>query len=698
MGKKWAYAIFATFVLVLLVILLVAKSGNENKKIGICRSEGCKASGKQMIKYLDRDSDACNDLYSLACGKWIILEKPRNYSVKHELQETLIKQIKTLLGTSLVRSPVPVQLASTFYKNCLDAAPYYAAKWLDEELQDIGGWPLISSNQEETTTVNVENGDSESSDSEDLVNTSVNWTDSYVKARTEWNGNWIIGMSVIVNPKYRTKYILKIGLPEYSSIWDTLKESDNSTDVVNTKVEDYKASIRSWVEKMGRKRGQLNNQLIDEVIAFEKELAKAYSAALMDKSEDKYMSLGELIETSPERKIPWEFLLREIFGTVNITLSKTEPILLSHQSYYKRLDEILSTTSNKVITTYIGWKFVSQYGGHLNDLPVDEVNREKYCLQATFKYYSHALKRLYVEKYFDSTSRNRVATIVKTIKSYLINNLQTISMADKDREMRNRIKRKLEKIEGLVGYDDWIAKKDKVEEYYSDIPDYSDRKYLGSIIDVITGQTYKELRRLRQKFTKPIPNPDVPGILSVDSFFDQENLKLVYSPGFLQTPIYNSDAPLPINYGAIGSIIGRDIIASIDLQGSEIDENGAKRNWWTTKGSIDYQTNSRCFDNVYDSIVGLNNRSLEQVIRDVEGLRISFEAFNDLVANSRDVRIPKDIKNFSLEQIFFISYAQMFCSNDKIERTPVNFIVKHFAPFNEAFKCKKTNHVKKCRL
>ncbi|XP_053211743.1 membrane metallo-endopeptidase-like 1 [Panonychus citri] len=695
MGKKWVYAIFASLVLLLLVILLVAKSGNENRKIGICRSEGCKASGKQMLKYLDKDADPCNDLYQLACGKWIILEKPRNYSIRDELEETLIKQVKTLLGTSLVRSPVPVQLASTFYKNCLDAAPYYAAKWLDEELQDIGGWPLIANNQDETTTIS-EDGEN-NGDSDETINTNLNWTDSYVKARTEWNGNWIIGMQVIVNPKYKTKYIIKIDLPERSTIWDTLINEDNSTEI-NNKIDEYKNSIRGWVEKMGRKRGQMDNQLIDEMIKFETELAKAHKNSMSDKSEDKFMSLGELIETSPDRKIPWESLLRDVFANVNITLTKTEPILLSHQSYYQRLDEIIATTSNKVITTYIGWKFVSQYGGHLNDLPVDEKARESYCLRATFQHYSHALKRLYVEKYFDSTSKNRVGTIVKTIKQYLINNLKTLSMADKDREMRNRIKRKLEKIETLVGYDDWIAKKDKVEDYYSDIPDYADRKYLGSIVDVVTGQTFKELRRLRQKFSKQIPNPDVPGILSMDAFFDQETLKLVYSPGLLQTPIFNADAPLPINYGAIGSIIGRDLISSIDLKGSEIDESGAKRNWWTTKASTNYHSYARCFDNVYDSIVGWNNRSLEQVIRDVEGLRIAFEAFNDLVASSRDVRIPKDIKNYSLEQIFFISYAQMFCANDKADKVPINFIVKQFAPFNEAFKCKKTNNIKKCRL
>lgn len=48
-----------------------------------------------MLKYLDKDADPCNDLYQLACGKWIILEKPRNYSIRDELEETLIKQVKS---------------------------------------------------------------------------------------------------------------------------------------------------------------------------------------------------------------------------------------------------------------------------------------------------------------------------------------------------------------------------------------------------------------------------------------------------------------------------------------------------------------------------------------------------------------------------------------------------------------------------
>lgn len=52
-----------------------------------------------------------------------------------------------------------------------------------------------------------------------------------------------------------------------------------------------------------------------------------------------------------------------------------------------------------------------------------------------------------------------------------------------------------------------MAKRDKIEEYYSNIPDYLDRKFLGNIIDVTVGQSYKELRKLRQKYQAPVRDP-----------------------------------------------------------------------------------------------------------------------------------------------------------------------------------------------
>lgn len=129
-----------------------------------------------------------------------------------------------------MRSPTPVQLASAFYKNCRDAgkllkafllvldshsnhlsAPYYAAKWMEEELRDIGGWPLAASGED------VE----EPTDSEDDSGPR-NWTDSYVKARADWKKNWIIGLNVVIHPKYKSKHILKVNHLELSPLPSTI--------------------------------------------------------------------------------------------------------------------------------------------------------------------------------------------------------------------------------------------------------------------------------------------------------------------------------------------------------------------------------------------------------------------------------------------------------------------------------------------
>lgn len=129
-----------------------------------------------------------------------------------------------------------------------------------------------------------------------------------------------------------------------------------------------------------------------------------------------------------------------------------------------------------------------------------------------------------------------------------------------------------------------------------------------------------------------------------------------------------------------------------------INENKAKRKWWTTKAETIYKDSIRCFDDVYDPIIGLNNRSLDEVVATVEGLRLSFETFTDIVSKSRDVRIPKHVKSLSLEQIFFVAFAQTYCSNDKYERVPVNTIVMNYPPFLDAFKCKKSPRLRTCRL
>ena len=55
--------------------------------------------------------------------------------------------------------------------------------------------------------------------------------------------------------------------------------------------------------------------------------------------------------------------------------------------------------------------------------------------------------------------------------------------------------------------------------------------------------------------------------------------KIVFPAGILQPPYFDPSADA-VNYGAIGAIIGHEIMHGFDDQG-QVDENGAIRDWWT---------------------------------------------------------------------------------------------------------------------
>lgn len=66
---------------------------------------------------------------------------------------------------------------------------------------DIGGWPLAASSEDVVE---------EPTEEEDDLSPR-NWTDSYVKTRSDWKKNWIIGINVVLHSKNKSKYIIKVG-------------------------------------------------------------------------------------------------------------------------------------------------------------------------------------------------------------------------------------------------------------------------------------------------------------------------------------------------------------------------------------------------------------------------------------------------------------------------------------------------------
>lgn len=73
-------------------------------------------------------------------------------------------------------------------------APYYASKYIEEELENFGTWPLIQS-FDKTSNENYSD---------------YNWVDSYITIRVNYMSNWLLGIYVTSHPRDSSKQIIKV--------------------------------------------------------------------------------------------------------------------------------------------------------------------------------------------------------------------------------------------------------------------------------------------------------------------------------------------------------------------------------------------------------------------------------------------------------------------------------------------------------
>ena len=118
-------------------------------------------------------------------------------------------------------------------------------------------------------------------------------------------------------------------------------------------------------------------------------------------------------------------------------------------------------------------------------------------------------------------------------------------------------------------------------------------------------------------------------------------------------------APSPINYGAIGSLIGRDLVHVIDRIGRRYNEDGRRKTWWSSNFEEHYKMKQECYSSSYAHILNRNNITADLLIGMVEGLRLGLETLSASIKDTRYLRIPKKLNDYTFEQLYYISYAQV---------------------------------------
>jgi len=244
----------------------------------------------------------------------------------------------------------------------------------------------------------------------------------------------------------------------------------------------------------------------------------------------------------------------------------------------------------------------------------------------------------------------------------------------------------------------------------------------ASLVANVHAATGYELSRQLAKIGRPVDRAEwwmTPP--TVNAWYDPQLNSINFPAGILQPPLFDPAADDPVNYGAIGMVIGHEIIHGFDDQGRKFDAKGNLADWWTAADARRFEERGACFVRQYTGeIPGLGVRqdgrlTLGEDASDAGGLRLAHAALAEAYRRQGRSLDEKGPDGWTARQRFFLGHAFSWCANLRPEAARtfvptsphslperrVNEVEANLPEFREAFACKSGSRMVRepaCRI
>jgi len=135
------------------------------------------------------------------------------------------------------------------------------------------------------------------------------------------------------------------------------------------------------------------------------------------------------------------------------------------------------------------------------------------------------------------------------------------------------------------------------------------------------------------------------GASTVNAYYNALNNEIVFPAGILQSPFYDKNASKEKNLGGIGVIIGHELTHAFDNTGSQFDEAGKLKNWWSTNDYKEFTIRSKKVIDYYSNLRTSDGKT-------VDGFLTAGENISDLGGIACVLDIAKKIENPNLKELF----------------------------------------------
>ena len=382
--------------------------------------------------------------------------------------------------------------------------------------------------------------------------------------------------------------------------------------------------------------------------------------------------------------------------------ARTDSIDMAQPAYYEALNRLMKSVSINDWKIYLKATTLQNYAETLSKPYVDatfefskmltgqstQKSRKQVMTESVDRHLGQALGQLYVKRYFDENSKQRVLALVNNLQKSFENRISHLDwMSD---STKIKAKEKLYTITKKIGYPDKWRNYDQVQ--------ISRTQYFENVLSLNQNDYQYELAKLN----KPVDRTEWHTTPStVTAYYNPALNEIVFPAGILQYPYFDYSADDAINYGGIGMVIGHEMTHAFDDQGAQYDKDGNVKNWWTTEDYSKFRAKTQQLANLYSSFTVLDTVHIKGALTlgentaDNGGVAMAYDAFKMTKQGKDSVKID----GFTPDQRFFLSIGRIWRvkTRDAFLRTYVNTNphspatwrvngpLMNFAPFYRAF-------------
>ncbi|CRK85871.1 Neutral endopeptidase [Candidatus Providencia siddallii] len=477
-------------------------------------------------------------------------------------------------------------------------------------------------------------------------------------------------------------------------------------------IKEVRKNYFDYISLILKNAGEKNvNNKAKKIINLEKSIAKIHWSP-----EDRRNTIKNYHSMSLEevKKFTNGFDLSNFIKKNNLTDKSLKKIIVETDDAVAETIKIFINTPISTIKDYLIFRYLNKYASFLNKNFSDahfnffsnklngiknKRTRKEYAIQMVNSLQGEPLGEIYVKKYFDKESKEKIQDLVNRIRNTF--NLRLKNNNWMDFSTRKEALKKLERFTIKIGYPDkWND--------FSNI-NFTQKELISNYKQILNWNHKNMLSKIGQ----PIRNWEwemTPQ--TVNAYFNPVQNEIVLPAAILQAPFFDKNVDYAYNYGSIGAVIAHEMGHGFDDQGSLYDSTGELRDWWQNSAKVHFKEKTNKLIKQYNAFK-INGQkingylTLGENIGDLGGLTIVLDAYKQFIKDNYLTCEAPIIDNTTGIQRLFISWARTWreLSNEESQRNRImtdphspykfrtNGVVRNIDDWYTAFGINKNNEL-----